>query len=157
MALTARQQRFVDEYLIDLNATQAAIRAGYSAKTANRMGAENLSKPGIQAEIQRSIKDRERRTNITQDRVVQELAKVGFFNPSALVDEVGNPLPLHKLSKDALASISVEAGVDGVKVKQLNKITALQELLKHTTAKESASTVDTESAVTIYLPDNGRD
>ncbi len=50
--LTAKQQRFVEEYLIDLNGTQAAIRAGYSAKTANRISSENLSKPDIAAAIQ---------------------------------------------------------------------------------------------------------
>lgn len=51
-ALTAKQQRFVDEYLVDLNATQAAIRAGYSEKTAQQIGSENLSKPVIAAEVE---------------------------------------------------------------------------------------------------------
>ncbi len=51
MSLTPKQARFVEEYLIDLNATQAAIRAGYSAKTARAMGCENLTKPDIQAAV----------------------------------------------------------------------------------------------------------
>ncbi len=55
--LTPKQQRFVEEYLIDLNATQAAIRAGYSEKTANEIGAENLAKPSIAKAIQDALKD----------------------------------------------------------------------------------------------------
>ncbi|MDX8000229.1 terminase small subunit [Xenorhabdus sp. Reich] len=51
MALTDKQEMFCREYLVDLNATQAAIRAGYSDKTANRTASENLSKPGIQSRI----------------------------------------------------------------------------------------------------------
>ncbi|NGP62694.1 terminase small subunit [Paenibacillus thiaminolyticus] len=78
MALTAKQKAFVQEYLIDLNATQAAIRAGYSAKTARKIGAENLTKPDIQKAIQEAMERREKRTEITQDRVLQELAKIGF-------------------------------------------------------------------------------
>ena len=70
--LTPKQKTFIDEYLIDLNATQAAIRAGYSLKTANRIATENLSKPVIQAEIQKRMKDREERTEITQDFVMRE-------------------------------------------------------------------------------------
>lgn len=53
MPLTAKQQRFVDEYLIDLNATQAAIRAGYSEKTARSVGSENLTKPDVAAAIKK--------------------------------------------------------------------------------------------------------
>lgn len=76
--LTPKQKRFVEEYLVDLNATQAAIRAGYSSKTARQIGEQNLSKLDIQTEIQKAMKDRSTRTEITQDRVLQELAKVGF-------------------------------------------------------------------------------
>lgn len=80
MKLTEKQKRFVDEYLIDLNATQAAIRAGYSEKTANRIAEQNLSKPAIQEYLQGRMKDREKRTEIKQDEVLQELAKIGFSN-----------------------------------------------------------------------------
>jgi len=78
MALTDKQQRFVKEYLVDLNATQAAIRAGYSQKTAGSIGEENLRKPEIAAAIQEAMEARSRRTEITADRVLQELAKIGF-------------------------------------------------------------------------------
>lgn len=73
--LTDKQQRFVEEYLIDLNATQAAIRAGYSEKTAQQMGAENLSKPVIAEAIQEAKNKRTERTELTVDMVVQGLLK----------------------------------------------------------------------------------
>ncbi len=58
MSLTPKQARFVEEYMIDLNATQAAIRAGYSKRTAGRMGTENLSKPVIAAAVQKALTER---------------------------------------------------------------------------------------------------
>ncbi len=75
MSLTPKQARFVEEYLIDLNATQAAVRAGYSAKTARAMGCENLTKPDIQAAVTEAQRDRATRTGITQDEVIQGLKK----------------------------------------------------------------------------------
>ena len=66
--LTEKQQRFVDEYLIDLNATQAAIRAGYSVKTADAIGCENLTKPNIQQAIAEHMAERSRRTGVNQDK-----------------------------------------------------------------------------------------
>ncbi|WP_417861867.1 terminase small subunit [Vreelandella venusta] len=69
--LSARQSRFVDEYLIDLNATQAAIRAGYSKKTASRIGPELLGKTCVESAIQERMNQRSRRTEITADKVLQ--------------------------------------------------------------------------------------
>jgi phage terminase small subunit len=76
--LTDKQKAFVQEYLIDLNASAAARRAGYSVRTANRIASENLAKPHIQAAIQKAMKEREKRTEITQDKVLQELARIGL-------------------------------------------------------------------------------
>lgn len=73
--LTDKQQRFVDEYLIDLNATQAAIRAGYSEKTAQQMGSENLSKPVIQEAIEKAQAERSERTKVTQDYVIKTIVE----------------------------------------------------------------------------------
>ena len=87
--LNSKQQRFVEEYLIDLNATQAAIRAGYSPKTANVIGSENLAKPEISNAISRAMAERSRRTGISQDRVVQELAKIAFVNITDICDPAG--------------------------------------------------------------------
>lgn len=78
--LTPKQQLFCKEYLIDLNATQASIRAGYSKKTAGKIGTENLQKPAIQEEIQKQMDKREKRIEITADNVLQEIAKLGFAN-----------------------------------------------------------------------------
>jgi len=74
MALTAKQERFVAEYLIDGNATRAAIAAGYSQNTARAIGAENLTKPDIAAALARAQAERTERTNITMDYVIQRLA-----------------------------------------------------------------------------------
>ncbi len=73
MSLTARQQRFVDEYLLDLNATQAAVRAGYSARTAGAIGYENLTKPQIASALCEAQAERARRTRVTADDVIREL------------------------------------------------------------------------------------
>ena len=73
--LTPKQQRFVEEYLIDLNATQAAIRAGYSEKTAKDIGCENLAKPNIAKAIQEAQENLSNKTQLTVDMVVQGLLK----------------------------------------------------------------------------------
>ena len=88
--LTDKQQRFVDEYLIDLNATQAAIRAGYSVKTANEQGSQNLAKLSIQQAMAERMAERSRRTGVNQDRVVLELAKIAFVKMTDIVDSEGN-------------------------------------------------------------------
>lgn len=76
--LTAKQRRFCDEYLIDLNATQAAIRAGYSVQTANEQGSRLLAKVNIQTRIKKLMNIRSERTRVTQDLVINELARIGF-------------------------------------------------------------------------------
>lgn len=102
--LTEKQQRFVDEYLIDLNATQAAIRAGYSVKTANEQGSQNLAKLSIQQAIAEQMAERSKRTGINQDRVVLELAKIAFVKMTDVVDpDTGEILP--NASDDDLACI----------------------------------------------------
>ena len=87
--LNEKQRRFVDEYLIDLNATQAAIRAGYSVKTANEQGSQLLAKVSIQSEISRKMAERSKRTGVNQDRVVQELAKLAFVKMTDVVNSHG--------------------------------------------------------------------
>lgn len=74
--LTAKQQRFCDEYLIDLNATQAAIRAGYSEKTARQIGTENLSKPAIAEYIEKRMAEKEDALIAKQDEVMKYLTAV---------------------------------------------------------------------------------
>ncbi|WP_310715492.1 terminase small subunit, partial [Burkholderia multivorans] len=107
--LSAKHQRFVDEYLIDLNATKAAERAGYSKRTAGQIGFELLKKPEIAEAISEAMKAREQRTGITQDRVLRELARIAFFDPRKLFDSDGRPLPISELDDDTAAAI---AGLD---------------------------------------------
>jgi phage terminase small subunit len=109
MTLTHKQQRFVDEYLIDLNATQAAIRAGYSARNADKIGHQLLGKTRVSDEISLGMKAREKRTGITQDRVLQELARIAFFDIRKLYKDDGSLKRPDELDDDAAAVLS---GVD---------------------------------------------
>ena len=147
MKLTAKQIRFVDEYLVDFNGTQAAIRAGYSEKTAAATAARLLRNVNIQAEISRRQKDLQRRTEVTQERVVMELARVAFADATDFVQvetriinrgEVKVPIELavHKetaeLSADQRAAIaSIKQGANGVEIKLHDKIKALELLGRH--------------------------
>jgi phage terminase small subunit len=136
--LTEKQQRFVDEYLIDLNATQAAIRAGYSAKTANEQGCQNLAKLSIQQAIAEKMAERSKRTGINQDRIVLELAKIAFVKMTDIVDEEGRIRP--DATDDDLSCIesvkykeSSSMNGDSVEreVKISSKLKALELLGKH--------------------------
>lgn len=154
MALTAKQQRFVDEYLIDLNATQAAIRAGYSEKTARSISNENMTKPDIQAAIAKGMQARSGRTEITQDMVLRELAKIGFSDIRKVVrwgetqvrmvdgedDGPEDMVPYHGLAlidsteiddNTAGAIAEVSQGRDGLKVKLHDKKGALVDIGRH--------------------------
>lgn len=81
--LTAKMQRFVEEYTLDWNATQAAIRAGYSEKTAGAIGQENLKKPIIQEAIQETLKNASKKTGITRDSLIAELEEARLIALSA--------------------------------------------------------------------------
>ena len=83
--LSPKQERFAMEYLIDLNATQAAIRAGYAKRTAGSQGHDLLKKPEIQAAIQEGRQEAEKRTDITLDRVLHELAILALASRSFTV------------------------------------------------------------------------
>lgn len=142
MALTPKQKRFVAEYLLDLNATAAAIRAGYSKKTAEVIGYENLRKPQIEAAINQAIQEREKRTEITQDMVLRETAKLAFFDIRKMFGKDGKPLNISELDADtaaALVGLDVQdiADNDGdyvgfvKKYKMADKLKALELLGKH--------------------------
>lgn len=147
MKLTAKQVRFVDEYLVDFNATQAAIKAGYKAKTAHVIGAENLRKPKIAEEIARRQKDLQKRTEISQDRVVKELARIAFADVTdyayvmqAIIERDGVKVPVesaviketYDLTDDQRAAIaSIKQGANGVEIKLHDKIKALELLGRH--------------------------
>jgi phage terminase small subunit len=99
--ITEKQAAFCREYLVDLNATQAAIRAGYSEKTAKSIGQENLTKPDVQAEVQRLMENRAKRTEIKADRVLQELAAMAFYDPGDLAShEIKKPEDIANLPEE---------------------------------------------------------
>lgn len=85
MALTAKQQRFIQELLLDLNATQAAIRAGYSKRTAQEQGSQMLAHPEIKAAIDAAMAKRSEKTEIHAARVLEEIAAMAFYDPADLI------------------------------------------------------------------------
>jgi phage terminase small subunit len=103
--MTPKQQQFVKEYLVDLNATQAAIRAGYSAKTANEQASRLLANVKIAEAVAAAQQERSERTEITQDMVLRELAKIGFSDVRSLFDDGGRLHHVTLLSDEAAAAI----------------------------------------------------
>jgi Phage terminase, small subunit len=135
--LTARQKKFADEYLIDLNATQAAIRAGYSEKTAYSMGQRLLKKVEAIAYIDKRRKDQVKRTQITQDFVLTELLKIATADGTDFA-AVGKRnrvtlTPTDDLTPEKRAAVaSVKKGAKGaVEVKTYDKLKALELLGRH--------------------------
>lgn len=104
--LTPKQATFVQEYLVDLNATQAATRAGYSAKTANEQGARLLANASIARAVKAAMDERSARTEITADRVLRELGKIGFSDIRKMFTPLGNLLPVSDLDDDTAACLS---------------------------------------------------
>lgn len=108
MALTAKQKLFIDEYLIDLNATQAAIRAGYSPNNADKIGSELLGKTRVSDAISKAMAERSRRTGINQDRILMELAKIALVNPAKVVNFEEATILDSALPEDLAAVASVK-------------------------------------------------
>lgn len=146
--LTPKQKLFVEEYLVDLNATQAAIRAGYSERNASRIAVELLNKTQVQEKLQERMHEREKRTEITQDKVLNELAAIAFSNGSDFAKvitrmgknklgedveyqdvelELTDKLPAEK--KKAIAGIKM--GKNGIEVSTCDKVKALELLGRH--------------------------
>lgn len=111
--LTPKQQRFADEFLCDLNATQAAIRAGYSSKNANNIASENLAKPNIRAYIDERMAVHSARTGVNQERIIRELARIAFLDPTQLVN-------MDNAEIDDDASADDRAAIASVKVKTMS-------------------------------------
>lgn len=139
--LTDKQRRFCEEYLIDLNATQAAIRAGYSENTAAVIGNENLTKPYISDFIKKLQLEQSERTKVTADMVIQELAKIGFSDIKNYFGSDEDQKDITQLENKLSAAVSsikvTETNWDGgsktVKEFKLHdKIAALDKLGKHT-------------------------
>jgi phage terminase small subunit len=146
-SLTDKQQRFVAEYLIDLNATQAATRAGYSRKTANEQGARLLAKVSVRYAIEEAMKAREKRTNITQDRVLQELSRIAFFDIRKLYREDGSMKAPHELDDDAAA---VLAGIDVIE-QQTVDVDGEGNVTRSPTLTKKAKVFDKGGALTLAM------
>jgi phage terminase small subunit len=139
MALTKKQKLFCEEYLIDLNATQAAIRAGYSVNSAREIGSENLTKPDIRAYIDKALAERSKRTGINADRVIQELAKIALLNITDVVNSDDATIKGNANREDTAAILSVKVKTIPTEngeivereVKMNDKIKALELLGKH--------------------------
>lgn len=137
--MTLKQERFVEEYLIDLNATQAAIRAGYSPKTAQEQASRLLSNVKVQTAISKAQAERSRRTGINQDRVIREIAKLAFLNPVDVIDmdEATVKGEAHRDDTACIASVKVKniPTEDGAiierEVKTYDKLKALELLGRH--------------------------
>ena len=97
--LTPKQQRFVEEYLIDLNATQAAIRAGYSEKTAKSVGHENLTKPDIQKAIEEAQNKRQEQTQIDAAYVLKRLVEIDQMDVLDIMDDQMKIRPVNEWPK----------------------------------------------------------
>lgn len=134
--ITKKQKRFCEEYLIDLNATQAAIRAGYSPETAYSIGQENLKKPEMRARIDKAMAERSKRTGVNADRVVRELAKIAFVNAADVINAEDATLKKDAADEDlaAIQAVKVKTfGEDGLEreIKMADKLKALELLGKH--------------------------
>lgn len=152
--LTPKMQRFVDEYMIDLNATQAAIRAGYSPKTAGSIATENLSKPAIQAEIQKRKKSAAEKLEITRDRVLKELAAIGFSNITDFVTISGRMVCVKDtdmVAADKLPALaSVKEGMTGIEIKMHDKVRALEMLGKYLGLFDGQTAEDSEKENNLF-------
>lgn len=134
--LNDKQKRFVDEYLVDLNATAAAKRAGYSEKTAYSMGQRLLKKVEIQAAIQKRQETLRGKLEITQERVLEELAAIAFANGTDFATINRNGLvrltPTSELPEEKKKAVaSIKEGQYGTEIKLHDKVRALELLGKH--------------------------
>ena len=161
--MTAKQKRFVEEYLVDLNATQAAIRAGYSPQTAYSIGSELLKKPEIRARVDKAMAAQSRRTGINADRVVRELARVALANADDIIDADSATIK-GGVSRDdtaAIASVRVKTvpTADGTSVereiKLHDKLKALEQLGRHlgmfTDKVEHSGSIDTATPALVSI------
>lgn len=167
MTLSAKQQIFVDTYLTTFNATQAALAAGYSERSARSIGAENLTKPDIAQAISEHLKA----SAMGRDEVIMRLADIGRGDIDDVLDEDGD-LDLHKarrngktrLIKKWTRKVKTVPTKDGtieevvISVEMYSALDALDKLGKHHglfSDKESEAPAE-QSQVHIYLPDNER-
>ncbi|MDN4134050.1 terminase small subunit [Pantoea ananatis] len=161
MALTDKQEMFCREYLIDLNATQAAIRAGYSEKTARASGHENLTKPDVQSRIAYLKSQRNEQVNIDAAYVLRRLVEIDEMDVMDILLANGELKPVMdwpKVWRTSLSGIDVtEIAGDAAgllkKIKWPDKVKNLELLGKHVTVQAFREQVKTEHDVVGTLSD----
>lgn len=135
--LTIKQKLFVKEYIVDFNATRAAIAAGYSEDSAYTIGWENLRKHDVQQAIQKELQKREKRVEVSQDFVLEQLAKIAGADIKAFIeyDKNGNVSlkPYEDIDGQVVSEISDTSTAHGrnKKVKLHDKMKALELLGRH--------------------------
>lgn len=169
--LTAKQERFVQEYLVDHNAAHAVIRAGYSKRGAKQTAHNLLKKPQVHAAVERARELVAKRNDITVDQIVRTAAAVAFSDIRQLYDERGELLPIHQWPDgvaESIAGIEVEELFEGrgesrervgrlKKIKRWDKTKALEILAKYKKLYDDGPKVNLQGAVVVYLPSNGRE
>ena len=136
--LTPRQSRFVQEYLIDLNATNAAIRAGYSLSSADTLGPRLVRNSGVAAAIESAMVARVERTKVSQDSVITELASIAFSDMRMFAEWGPNGVVLKNSTDSGVESgcvaevnHTVSSGGGSLKIRLHDKVRALELLGKH--------------------------
>lgn len=150
MSLTPKQSRFVAEYLKDCNGTQAAIRAGYSKRTANEQASRLLAKANIRGELDKRLLRISSKIEVTAERVLLERSRLAFFDVRKLLDSTGRPLPINELDDDTAAAI---AGIDVANVG--NELMGIGEVLKIKMADKNASLTALEKHLGLYKDGTG--
>lgn len=156
--LTPKQQQFILEYTIDLNATQAAIRAGYSEKVATVIGYENLTKPHISAAIQSAIYDRMTRAKINADYVLTRLVEIDQMDCKDILNDDGSLKPIRdwpKIWRQFVSGVDVSEIVSGAgddkqivgvlkKIKWPDKIKNLELIGRHVNVQAFKDRLDVD-------------
>lgn len=153
MKPTPKQLKFCQEYLIDLNATQAAIRAGYSPKTASEQGTRLLGNVKVQTYIQEKQKNKAAELDITQTMVLQELVKIAFGDVKNYFDENGRLININELQGNISASIK-SVTVQQEKIKMEGEI-MVEESVKKIESYDKLKAIDTINRMLgFYAKDN---
>nr|DAE11351.1 MAG TPA: Terminase small subunit [Myoviridae sp. ctWiL39] len=133
--LSDKRKAYVQEYLVDLNGTQAAIRAGYSPHSARKTASKLMANKAVRAEIDKALAARSRRTGVTADRVLAELGKVAFANPADVLDINNGGVRDDAAAEDlaCIAAVRVRIGDGGIErdVRMCDKVKALELCGRH--------------------------
>lgn len=160
--LTDRQKQFCDEYLIDLNVTQAAIRAGYTPQYADKRAYALLDNAEIKEYIDKRMLERQKRTEITQDIVLEELKRIALAKPTDFfeVEDMGqymkvNIIPTKDIPDDKVGAIaSIKQGANGIEVKLHDRLKALELIGRHLGMfKDKVEIIDDSKNVNVNIDD----